>query len=395
MVRRLPLPAWVRGYQRRWLRGDLIAGVTVTAYLLPQVMAYADVAGMPAVWMLLLLAPLGALALLSVFTRRWLAGGALLLVAALGIVTAFIVVGVAVSVADGAAVPIWPGTALSLAWAGVVGAAALTLDTGFARHPSADADRALPAGRPRVLVATALMLALGVFALPALTAHLRGASALTDGPASTLPAFVSAEGHSRPDTGTLVLQPLADGGVGARVVWGESATLGGQSTVLATRTALDAHDRQLANLAGDLVSPSSSDVVQRLEADSIGFVLLAPADQTADPARALRLTAVTALNQRAGLDSVGDTDKGTLWRVTGGVAERAEASPAVMSLARAIMLFQLIAVGAGLLLAVPTGASRRRARYTSRVVGRREADAVAVAASFAPADEAVDEEDAA
>src|SRR6476661_221809 len=66
MVRRLPLPAWVRGYQRRWLRGDLIAGVTVTAYLLPQVMAYADVAGMPAV------------------AGIWAAVGALLAYAAMG-----------------------------------------------------------------------------------------------------------------------------------------------------------------------------------------------------------------------------------------------------------------------------------------------------------------------
>ena len=35
----------LRGYRRRWLRGDLIAGVTVAAYLIPQVMAYAAVAG--------------------------------------------------------------------------------------------------------------------------------------------------------------------------------------------------------------------------------------------------------------------------------------------------------------------------------------------------------------
>jgi sulfate permease, SulP family len=35
----------VRGYQRAWLRGDLTAGVTVAAYLIPQVMAYATVAG--------------------------------------------------------------------------------------------------------------------------------------------------------------------------------------------------------------------------------------------------------------------------------------------------------------------------------------------------------------
>src|SRR3974390_2606833 len=39
----------LRGYQRAWLRGDLIAGVTVAAYLIPQVMAYAGVAGLPPV----------------------------------------------------------------------------------------------------------------------------------------------------------------------------------------------------------------------------------------------------------------------------------------------------------------------------------------------------------
>jgi sulfate permease, SulP family len=33
-------------YQRSWLRGDLLAGVTVAAYLVPQVMAYARVAGL-------------------------------------------------------------------------------------------------------------------------------------------------------------------------------------------------------------------------------------------------------------------------------------------------------------------------------------------------------------
>ena len=36
-------------YQRGWLRGDLMAGVTVAAYLVPQVMAYAELAGLPAV----------------------------------------------------------------------------------------------------------------------------------------------------------------------------------------------------------------------------------------------------------------------------------------------------------------------------------------------------------
>jgi SulP family sulfate permease len=44
-------PGWfvLRRYERDWLRGDVLAGVTVTAYLVPQVMAYAEVARLPAV----------------------------------------------------------------------------------------------------------------------------------------------------------------------------------------------------------------------------------------------------------------------------------------------------------------------------------------------------------
>jgi high affinity sulfate transporter 1 len=45
----LPGLAQFRGYQREWLRGDMVAGLTVAAYLVPQVMAYATVAGLPPV----------------------------------------------------------------------------------------------------------------------------------------------------------------------------------------------------------------------------------------------------------------------------------------------------------------------------------------------------------
>jgi len=36
----------LRRYERGWLRGDVLAGVTVAAYLVPQVMAYAEIAGL-------------------------------------------------------------------------------------------------------------------------------------------------------------------------------------------------------------------------------------------------------------------------------------------------------------------------------------------------------------
>ena len=47
--RYLPGIRVLRTYQRSWLRGDILAGVTVSAYLVPQVMAYAEVAGLPAI----------------------------------------------------------------------------------------------------------------------------------------------------------------------------------------------------------------------------------------------------------------------------------------------------------------------------------------------------------
>jgi sulfate permease, SulP family len=45
----IPGLVMLRGYRRSRLRGDLIAGVTVATYLIPEVMACAAVAGLPAV----------------------------------------------------------------------------------------------------------------------------------------------------------------------------------------------------------------------------------------------------------------------------------------------------------------------------------------------------------
>lgn len=45
----VPGVAVLLGYEKAWLRGDVVAGITVAAYLVPQVMAYAYVAGLPPV----------------------------------------------------------------------------------------------------------------------------------------------------------------------------------------------------------------------------------------------------------------------------------------------------------------------------------------------------------
>jgi len=76
----------LRGYERRWLRGDLIAGLTVWAILVPQALAYASIAGV------------------SPVVGLYAAPGALLLYAALGSSRVLIVAPIAAAAALSAAV---------------------------------------------------------------------------------------------------------------------------------------------------------------------------------------------------------------------------------------------------------------------------------------------------
>ncbi|KRA22254.1 glycosyl transferase [Microbacterium sp. Root61] len=322
---------------------------------------------LPVWWVPLLVAPVAVLALAAALTQRWLAGVVLLVVAAVGIGTAFAAVGIAVSFDQSEVVALWPGAGLSLAWLGVVGGALVALDTGFA---------------PRLAIARSataflVMVAIVVLAVPALDRMVgvdpdvdETASVLTNGPRSTLPAYVAAEGRENQDVGTITLTPQNEGGVATRIVWGGSETIGSWSTISSTRTSPTAQDHEVAALTADLVTTSADNVVERLAAAGVRFVLLAPADAPeSSAARALRLSAATALNQRDGLDAVGETSKGDLWRVTQPIEPRAQAEASVRDLARWIAIAQLAVIAAALLLAVPTRASRREARRASRIVG--------------------------
>jgi hypothetical protein len=170
--------------------------------------------------------------------------------------------------------------------------------------------------------------------------------------------------------GTIVITPQNEGGASSRVVWGGSERLDGQATIISSRTAETADDEAVATLTANLVTSAADDVIGELASAGVSFVLLAPAAQPeSEIARAFRLSAGTALDQRDGLDAVGETDKGVLWRVTSDVEPRAATPAPVRDLARAIALVQLIAVAVALLLAIPTAASRREARRSPRVVG--------------------------
>jgi high affinity sulfate transporter 1 len=45
--RHLPITVWLPKYQRGWLGGDLVAGITIWALLVPEALAYAQIAGVP------------------------------------------------------------------------------------------------------------------------------------------------------------------------------------------------------------------------------------------------------------------------------------------------------------------------------------------------------------
>ena len=311
-----------------------------------------------ATWTPLLVAPVLVLAIAAPVIGRTLPA-AVLAVAALGALgTAVVATGVAVS-SDGVnPVTLWPGAALSLYWLAALCAAALALD-------------ALPErARVRAPLAAMVMVALAVSAAPALTAPLRGAAAIAQGSTSTLPAYVEAEGRDGLSTATFIVTPTADGAVIADVVWGETASLGGQTTLRSARVAAGAGDARTAELAAQVVADPDGPVISDLAAHGVAFVLLGGDDTGSGTdsaaAQAVRLEAETSLDQRADLEIVGNTAKGKLWRITTPVSERVD--PADGGAWRGAFL-QVGIILAALLLAVPTRRSLELARRRPRIVG--------------------------
>lgn len=335
-------------------------GVLAMGFPSTDLAGWESVAGAPMSAVPLLLAPLAALALIAAVAPRWRAGIILLVVTVAGIGTAFLSVGIVVSFFHGDGAAIWPGAGLSLAWIGVVGAALVTLDTALT----------LPWLRSAAAVLAGL--ALAVCALPALTAEHLERAELSAAAAQTLPALVAAE--SDDDAGTLVLTPRDDGALATDVVWGPGRTLGAQTTLLSTAT--EPRDDGVSTLSVDLLSARDYDAAKSLADRGISFVLLAPGGS--DKGEALYNAAATSIGQRTGFVKAGETTRGVLWRVEGAVAARPGLDDTQQAAARLVVLLQLIAVIAALLLSIPTRASRRAARAQSRIVGRAPEEPVVI-----------------
>lgn len=305
-------------------------------------------------WAPLLLAPIAVLALFAPATRKTAFAVVAIVLAAAGSATAVVDLGARLAVSEGVRVAVWPGSALSLAWLGATVACAIAID-GVRR------------GR-RPLVAVLIVCA-ALAIVPQATALHRGDTPLHSGSDSTLPAYVSAQARADGEVGTLILTPLADGSVAAKVVWGTSETLGGSSTL--ERTAVDVSDDDVAisRLAGAIVSGTSSTVVDEVREAGLTFVLLREQDAPGTEQRVMALTAQASMDQRAGFARVGETPHGVLWSVEDSPSPRSGMNAGETTTAWFAGLAQGIILLVALLLAIPTRRTRDQARQKPRLIG--------------------------
>jgi GT2 family glycosyltransferase len=247
----------------------------------------------------ILLAPLLLVALAAAFLQGSSRGIPLLILAVLGFVTAVAASHASFATAGASQVTVWPGAGLSLMWLGLIGAATITLDV---------------IGRRVVLPALVVVLTAAIAVGPLLIAPLAGTAPVAATSGTVLPAYVVAEGSSKPNAGTLVMSPQSDGALAAVLERGSGNSLDDQSTLAATATSLGTGRKSLLVLAGNLASRSGLDGSALLKSNRIGFVLLAPT--TSNGGASVHERAQDALNGNPLLTPVGTTSVGLLWRYT-------------------------------------------------------------------------------
>jgi hypothetical protein len=292
-----------------------------------------------------LLAPLAALALLSLFLPGTIRSIPVMVIALLGFVTAVAGAHIEVTLIGSEATPIWPGAALSLYWLGLVGGAVVALEALGTR-----------AALPAWIAGIALM----AVSLPLMVSAASGAIAVTESTGRLLPAFVTAEATTRPELGTLELRAQPDGGLSVTVHRGEGTTLDEQSTLAATETDLTEADARLATLAGNLASRSGFDIAAELDELQLAFVLL-PATATTEEGLATQQRAAESLDGNRLLTPIGNTAAGYLWAYEGLGEGEAPSGPGATdtSLGLGILIGQGVIVGLTVLLAIPTTRRRR------------------------------------
>jgi GT2 family glycosyltransferase len=295
---------------------------------------------------LIFVVPLGLIAAASLFLPGSYRAIFAIVIALLGFVTALASTQLSLATSGSQAVSIWPGSGLSLYWMGLVGAAVIGLAS-FRRFAVAPA-----------LVAS---IAVAVIALPVGLGVLFGTSQVAPGSGRLLPAYVTAEASTTPRVGTLVLDPQADGGLGASVVHGAGPTLDAQSTLASTASFADADREQLATLVGNAASVSGTDTAAQLRQLGVEFVLLEPVEPAQAGAAADAVSARTSnsLSSSPQFTFIGKTFAGGLWQVAGSDTVAALPAPDPTNTGTAkgvlVLVIQGFVFAIALLLALPAG----------------------------------------
>lgn len=289
-----------------------------------------------------LLAPLGILAIVSLFLPGTARAIPVLVVALLGYGTAVMASHVQVGAAGAHAVTVWAGPGLSLMWLGIVGAAIFALEgLGRARGPIS------------VLSALTAM----ALSIPMLGAFVLGTAFVQPSNGRILPALVSAQAVMSPSVGTLVITSQGDAGIAARVERGLGAALDDQSTLVSTQRTPTSTDRRLAVLAGNLATSSGFDYASALSSLGISFIVVP--DSTADDGTHLQI--VRALNANEVVSPVGTTANGLLWRFDGDTTPPVKpVSPLQSTLSTWYIIVLGIVFGVTALLAIPVGGRPRK-----------------------------------
>ena len=238
---------------------------------------------------------------------------------------------IAVTFDGGTLVTAFNGPAVSLAFFALLGAALLGFDAAH-RHAYDPAHKA--GERHRTAKVTAVVLSVVLVAAPLMSlgawtvqqfSQDRTAPALT-GPfmvqaatAGTIPATAADRGTGPEASRTIVLSVMPEGGINAALMQGAGTTLDtlsgisaaaritgapGQETVLPS----DAATAELEQVIASLVSNAGLDPRSELTDLGVGFVVLRQGDSAAE-------LLANELEGVPGLNSVGPTESGWLWRV--------------------------------------------------------------------------------
>lgn len=314
----------------------------------------------PSIVVPILMAPVAVLALLALFLRGTIRATLCLVAALLGFATAMVALHVSLSTLGSEAVPLWPGSALSLYWLGLIAAATMAL---------------VALGRFAIGPATVAVAFVAVAVAPLAIAVPLQTSAVAPGATDALPAYATAQAQTRPRIGTLRLTPQSDGSLGAQLLHGKGETLDDQSALSATSRTLTPDERKLATLAGNLTSTSGLDASSLLKHFGVSFVVLQTgAGEGLSPASSTQLRAETALDGNPLLTQVASTDDSVLWSVPG-QRHTVPIPPDAGGWFRLVVLTVLgIVFGLTLLLALPTGRTERgslRRPTAAEVLGRQ------------------------